>query len=257
MRPIIELTIPTSLDNTLAPAGCRASCFIACPISRVAFRRQTCSTAVRTVCTVSEICSSATFSPLRFPFSTYRDASYSYTVDPKLGNWADPKFKREFVQRCFRIVDEYAPNFSRSVIGCANGDGVDQKTQVIFAKVRCAEPTGHRENLWAAEWLHHTHVPRAAPASLQQVSHGTQAWCCSQPPIKLITSLLMDPRFPAVFAGRRQATACIAPRCKASISVAQVSPDLFLFFSPFSSWHDDSLFLFVASAEQLRDTAAA
>jgi|LauGreDrversion4_2_1035121.scaffolds.fasta_scaffold1243731_1 hypothetical protein len=47
-----------------------------------------------------------------------RDAlSGSYTVDPKLGNWADPSFKREFVQRCFRIVDEYAPNFSRSVIG--------------------------------------------------------------------------------------------------------------------------------------------
>ena len=29
-------------------------------------------------------------------------------MDPKLGNWADPKFKREFVERCFRIVDEYA-----------------------------------------------------------------------------------------------------------------------------------------------------
>jgi hypothetical protein len=47
-----------------------------------------------------------------------RDALFgSYNVDPKLGNWADPSFKREFVQRCFRIVDEYAPNFSRSVIG--------------------------------------------------------------------------------------------------------------------------------------------
>ena len=40
-------------------------------------------------------------------------------MDPKLGNWADPRFKHEFVKRCFRIVDEYAPNFSKSVIGYA------------------------------------------------------------------------------------------------------------------------------------------
>jgi hypothetical protein len=48
-------------------------------------------------------------------------------VDPKLGNWADPKFKREFVERCFRIVDEYAPNFSKSVIGCAAGRRFQKK----------------------------------------------------------------------------------------------------------------------------------
>ena len=73
LRPIVELTIPTSLDKTLAPAGKHvAQLFVQ-------------------------------FAP--------------YTVDPKLGNWADPRFKREFVQRCFRIVDEYAPNFSSSVIG--------------------------------------------------------------------------------------------------------------------------------------------
>jgi hypothetical protein len=48
-------------------------------------------------------------------------------VDPKLGNWADPKFKRDFVERCFRIVDEYAPNFSKSVIGCVAGRRFQKK----------------------------------------------------------------------------------------------------------------------------------
>jgi phytoene dehydrogenase-like protein len=33
------------------------------------------------------------------------------------GNWADPDFKNAFADRCFSIVDEFAPGFSSSVIG--------------------------------------------------------------------------------------------------------------------------------------------
>jgi len=39
-----------------------------------------------------------------------------YNVDPKIGSWADPMFKESFADRCFRIIDEFAPNFSKSVI---------------------------------------------------------------------------------------------------------------------------------------------
>lgn len=40
-----------------------------------------------------------------------------YDVDPKIGHWADPQFKEDFVYRCLRIVDEFCPGFSSSVIG--------------------------------------------------------------------------------------------------------------------------------------------
>lgn len=40
-----------------------------------------------------------------------------YDVDPKIGHWADPAFKRDFVYRCLKIVDEFCPNFSSSIIG--------------------------------------------------------------------------------------------------------------------------------------------
>jgi phytoene dehydrogenase-like protein len=62
-RPVVELTIPSSLDPTLAPRG-------------------------QHVCQI---------------FVQYAP----YLVDPKLGNWADPLFKQEFVHRCFKIIDEY------------------------------------------------------------------------------------------------------------------------------------------------------
>lgn len=34
-----------------------------------------------------------------------------------MGSWADPKFKQQFIDRVFGIIDEFAPNFSSSVIG--------------------------------------------------------------------------------------------------------------------------------------------
>ena len=40
-----------------------------------------------------------------------------YDVDPKIGHWADPQFKEAFVHRCLRIVDEFCPGFSSSIIG--------------------------------------------------------------------------------------------------------------------------------------------
>ncbi len=40
-----------------------------------------------------------------------------YDVDPKIGHWADPAFKEDFVYRCLKIVDEFCPGFSSSVIG--------------------------------------------------------------------------------------------------------------------------------------------
>jgi phytoene dehydrogenase-like protein len=40
-----------------------------------------------------------------------------YDLDPNHGTWQDPSFKEKFVKRCFKIIDEFAPNFSQSVIG--------------------------------------------------------------------------------------------------------------------------------------------
>nr|XP_043615447.1 pyridine nucleotide-disulfide oxidoreductase domain-containing protein 2 [Erigeron canadensis] len=36
---------------------------------------------------------------------------------PDDGNWADPAYRESFAQRCFALIDEYAPGFSSSVIG--------------------------------------------------------------------------------------------------------------------------------------------
>lgn len=71
-RPVIELTIPSSLDDSIAPPGKHvAQLFVQ-------------------------------FAP--------------YDLDPKCGNWADESFKNAFADRVFSIVDEFAPNFSKSVL---------------------------------------------------------------------------------------------------------------------------------------------
>ncbi len=72
-RPVVEMTIPSSLDSTVAPRGQH----------------------------VVQL------------FVQYAP----YDVDPKIGHWADPAFKQDFVHRCLRIVDEFCPGFSSSVIG--------------------------------------------------------------------------------------------------------------------------------------------
>ncbi|XP_024978257.1 pyridine nucleotide-disulfide oxidoreductase domain-containing protein 2 [Cynara cardunculus var. scolymus] len=36
---------------------------------------------------------------------------------PNDGSWEDPAYRESFAQRCFKLIDEYAPGFSSSVIG--------------------------------------------------------------------------------------------------------------------------------------------
>lgn len=40
-----------------------------------------------------------------------------YDVDPKVGSWADPRFKENFVHRCLDIVEEFCPGFQSSILG--------------------------------------------------------------------------------------------------------------------------------------------
>ncbi|EGD75393.1 FAD dependent oxidoreductase [Salpingoeca rosetta] len=72
-RPVIEMTIPSAIDKTIAPEGKH----------------------------VVQL------------FVQYAP----YDVDPQVGTWADESFKESFVRRVFSVVDEFAPNFSSSVIG--------------------------------------------------------------------------------------------------------------------------------------------
>jgi len=72
-RPVIELTVPSSLDTTISPPGKH----------------------------VVQL------------FVQYAP----YDVDPKIGHWADPGFKKDFVHRCLKIVDEFCPKFSDSIVG--------------------------------------------------------------------------------------------------------------------------------------------
>ncbi|KAI8009713.1 Pyridine nucleotide-disulfide oxidoreductase domain-containing protein 2 [Camellia lanceoleosa] len=35
---------------------------------------------------------------------------------PSDGSWEDPAYRESFAQRCFTLIDEYAPGFSSSII---------------------------------------------------------------------------------------------------------------------------------------------
>lgn len=72
-RPVVEMTIPSAVDSTIAPPGKHVvQLFVQ-------------------------------FAP--------------YDVDPKVGSWADEAFKNQFADRIFRVVEEFCPGFSASVIG--------------------------------------------------------------------------------------------------------------------------------------------
>lgn len=72
-RPVIEMTIPSSIDKTLAPNNHHiVQLFIQ-------------------------------FVP--------------YDIDPKIGNWADERFKNQYVNHILSIIDQYCPGFSHSIIG--------------------------------------------------------------------------------------------------------------------------------------------
>ncbi|KAI3500067.1 hypothetical protein L1887_35882 [Cichorium endivia] len=70
-RPVIEMTIPSVLDNTISPPGKHVI-------------------------------------NLFIQYTPYK---------PNDGSWEDPAYRESFAQRCFRLIDEYAPGFSSSVIG--------------------------------------------------------------------------------------------------------------------------------------------
>jgi phytoene dehydrogenase-like protein len=40
-----------------------------------------------------------------------------YELDPSVGSWQDGSLKNQIADRVFKIIDEYCPNFSSSVIG--------------------------------------------------------------------------------------------------------------------------------------------
>ncbi|KAG2720065.1 hypothetical protein I3760_02G018600 [Carya illinoinensis] len=70
-RPVMEMTIPSSLDKTISPPG-------------------------------KHVVSLFT------QYTPYK---------PTDGSWEDPTYRELYAQRCFNLIDEYAPGFSSSVIG--------------------------------------------------------------------------------------------------------------------------------------------
>ncbi|XP_021273701.1 pyridine nucleotide-disulfide oxidoreductase domain-containing protein 2-like isoform X5 [Herrania umbratica] len=70
-RPVMEMTIPSSLDKTISPPG-------------------------------KHVVSLFT------QYTPYK---------PSDGSWENPTYRESYAQRCFSLIDEYAPGFSSSVIG--------------------------------------------------------------------------------------------------------------------------------------------
>ncbi|KAJ4714411.1 Pyridine nucleotide-disulfide oxidoreductase domain-containing 2 [Melia azedarach] len=70
-RPVMEMTIPSSMDKTISPPG-------------------------------KHVVSLFT------QYTPYK---------PSDGSWEDPTYRESYAQKCFSLIDEYAPGFSTSVIG--------------------------------------------------------------------------------------------------------------------------------------------
>lgn len=94
-RPVIEMTIPSALDKTISPAG-----------KHVVQVLPPCRSIRHSV-----VCSRLGLSLLQF-FIQFAP----YDLDPKVGNWADDRFKNAFADRVFSIVEEFCPNFASSVL---------------------------------------------------------------------------------------------------------------------------------------------
>jgi phytoene dehydrogenase-like protein len=90
-KPVVEMTIPSSVDGTLVDVEkFNASGFAAENKKNI---------------------KKGYVAQLFIQFAPY-------DVDPKLGSWADPAFKKKFVDRVFSVIDDYCVNdFSQSVIG--------------------------------------------------------------------------------------------------------------------------------------------
>ncbi|CAK9152404.1 unnamed protein product [Ilex paraguariensis] len=70
-RPVIEMTIPSTLDKTISPPGKHVI-------------------------------------NLFIQYTPYK---------PSEGSWEEPAYRESFAQRCFRLIEEYSPGFSSSIIG--------------------------------------------------------------------------------------------------------------------------------------------
>eukprot|EP01038_Epipyxis_sp_PR26KG_P005498 gene5498-7611_t len=84
-RPLIEMTIPSSIDTTLTPIS-----------NNISDRNSNISS----------------YHVVQL-FIQYAP----YEIDPKIGSWSDPQFKKEFTHRCLSIVEEYCPGFIESIVG--------------------------------------------------------------------------------------------------------------------------------------------
>ncbi|EDQ90250.1 uncharacterized protein MONBRDRAFT_16518 [Monosiga brevicollis MX1] len=110
-RPVIEMTIPSAVDNTLAPEGQHVV-------------------------------------QLFVQYAPYEAGQASGR------GWHDPAFKKAFVDRVFGVIDRFAPNFSKSVIGMDALSPVDLEEQFHL----------HRGNIFhGALGLHQLSFMRPAP----------------------------------------------------------------------------------------------
>ncbi|KVH92372.1 FAD dependent oxidoreductase [Cynara cardunculus var. scolymus] len=96
-RPIIEMTIPSVLDKTISPPDVM-------PIPHGAIDEKWIQ--IFDCYLVSAIGKHVI--NLFVQFTPYK---------PNDGSWEDPAYRESFAQRCFKLIDEYAPGFSSSVIG--------------------------------------------------------------------------------------------------------------------------------------------
>lgn len=104
-RPVLEMTIPTSVDTTIAPPGKHVVQLF------VQFAPYDVNPKIGEFFFFKH--GSLPQTLLNLQLSTKSETARSTCP----GNWADPAFKDAFADRCFSIVDEFAPGFSSSVIG--------------------------------------------------------------------------------------------------------------------------------------------
>ncbi len=128
-RPLIEMTIPSSLDKTISPPGQH----------------------------VAQL------------FVQYAP----YDLDPKHGSWNDPVFKSAFVDRCLKIVDEFCPRFSESIIGIDAISPLDLERIFGLPKGNIAHGSLGLHQLFYARPMHGHSDHRSPVKGLYMCSAGT------------------------------------------------------------------------------------
>lgn len=104
-RPVVELTIPSALDGSIAPEGKHVVQLF------VQYAPYDVDPSVRE----SNRIYAAADKECQCVVSA--DAVASPLTPAQVGSWADPAFKEAFVERCFGVVEEHAPGFRASVLG--------------------------------------------------------------------------------------------------------------------------------------------